>query len=984
MQSQLAEFTAALEQASARRFRDARDLHASSAAEYRTFWREFLAWSGPPLAIEGAAEPVCVGGDVEHARFFPSLRLSYADSLLNLRIAGANAPALTEVHADGSSRTWTRGELRDAVARLAQQLSALGVRPGDRVVAVLRNDARAAIAALAVTALGATFSSAAHDMGMQALQDRFGTQAPVLLAAHLDGGAQEPALADRVAQLARSLPSLRAVLLLDDGAWPGPGPLPRIAIDDAMARGDPAAFGWPRFPFDQPLFAMFSSGTTGRPKCIVHGAGGSLLEHVKEHRLHTDLRPGERMYFHTSCGWMMWNWQLSALASGVEIVTYDGPVDSVERLWELVARHRVHVFGTSPGYLKMGEDAGFEASRLDLSALRAVLSTGAVLHERQFHWVTRCVKDVPVQSISGGTDILGCFVLGHPGLPVRPGFAQARSLGLDVQSWNAGRPAAGIGQLVCTNPFPSRPLGFLGDADGSRFHAAYFAQNAGVWTHGDLVEFDAAGGARLHGRCDGVLNVRGTKFHPGEVVRVLTGVPGIADAMVVGREAPEPQVVALVVLAKGTELTPALAALLRQEVRQALTTAHVPDVLLEVRDLPVTHNGKYSEAAARAALEGRDVVNLTALRNPQCLDAIRRRAAPQPPAMDTASDASLAGRLCRLWAQVLGLPAVRAEDDFFALGGNSLRAARLLREVQHATGCALPLSSLLVAPTVRAQAALVEGRQAAPSPTLVQLRDGRGRPLFLVHGLSGTLMECRDLVQRLRAGVPVWGLQAVGLDGREAPLDDVRRIADGYVAQVRTVQPRGPYALAGFSFGGQVAYEMACQLAAVGERVEPLVLLDPYVRRDLPAWCDHAGRAWLAFTRLLAMTQAQRGTYVRTRWHSLRASGARRASDGLGLLAPQARVLDAMAGALERYRPPRYDGRLLLVRASGRLPGYLDPLPAWRRAAPQLVVREVRGEHLDLVGANAPVVARLLDEVLAGTRPNEADAIAPLARVNAA
>jgi acetoacetyl-CoA synthetase len=547
------------------------------------------------------------GDDMLAARWFPDAKLNFADNLLRRRDDAEAIVSWTETE---PPHRLTYAQLYEAVARTARKLQQEGVGAGDRVAGFLPNTPEAVIAMLATAALGAIWSSCSPDFGVQGAVDRFAQIEPKFLFA-ADGYTYNAKFYDirgRVREIEAQLPSLRQKKT-------GHG-LTRIFTD---------------YPFNHPAFILFSSGTTGLPKCIVHGAGGTLLQHLKEHQLHTDIRPGDRVFYFTTTGWMMWNWLVSALASGATIVLYDGaPLANQGRiLWDLAERERVTHFGVSAKYIDAIAKQGLEPVRSHkLDRLRTILSTGSPLAPESFDYVYRSVKrDVCLSSISGGTDIISCFALGCPTLPVWRGELQCRGLGMKVEILDdegnsiRGKP----GELVCTAPFPSQPVGFWNDPNSEKYRAAYFERYPNVWHHGDFAELTEHDGVVIHGRSDAVLNPGGVRIGTAEIYRQVEQLEEVLECLAVGQQwNNDTRILLFVKLREGLTLDQALMEKIKRRISINTSPRHVPAKIIQTPDIPRTRNGKIAELAVRNVIHGRPVDNLEALANPDSLEHFRQ------------------------------------------------------------------------------------------------------------------------------------------------------------------------------------------------------------------------------------------------------------------------------------------------------------------------------------------------------------------------
>ena len=607
-------------------------LRAWAIEQRGDFWSELLNFAD--VEPSAPASSVVSGEGMLGTKWFDGITLNYARHML--RFDDDRDAILFENETDRTARL-THRQLRDAVARCAAALRKDGVKKGDRVGGYLPNVPETIVAMLAATSLGAVWSSCSPDFGVGAVLDRFGQIEPSVLVTsdgYTYGGKRFETL-DRVAQLQEQLTSLKRVVVLpyvseqpdlsslkaavtwEEYLGPADAPVPELTFEEV--------------PFDHPLFVMYSSGTTGVPKCIVHGHGGTLLQHMKELMLHCDLHEGDRIFYFTTCGWMMWNWLVSALGVGATVVLYEGNPGhpTMSRLWEMAERTKLHVFGTSAKYISACQKASIEpGKKQDLSDLRCICSTGSPLSAELFEWTYENVKsDQMLASICGGTDIISCFILGNPMLPVYAGEVQCRGLAMDVQAWddNGNELIGQKGELVCTAPFPSQPVCFWNDPDGSKYRDAYFEHYPGVWRHGDFIEVTEHGGVIVYGRSDATLNPGGVRIGTAEIYRVVEALPEVLDSVVVGKRTDDEDVVIalFVVLQRGLQLDKVLRNKIKQEIAAGASKRHVPKIVKQVTAIPHTISGKKVELAVQQVIHGEEVKNRDALANPEALEEFK-------------------------------------------------------------------------------------------------------------------------------------------------------------------------------------------------------------------------------------------------------------------------------------------------------------------------------------------------------------------------
>ncbi|MDC0359283.1 acetoacetate--CoA ligase [Acidimicrobiales bacterium] len=594
---------------------DYRELHQWSVANPAEFWA--AAWDFCGIVGDRGDRLIEVGAEFRETRFLPDATLNVAENLLG---EPTDDLAMVFRGEDGEAVDVTRAELHEMVGRIQSLMRTAGVSVGDRIAAWLPNRPETYAVMLAATGLGAVFCSTSPDFGVDGVIDRFGQIEPVMLFAvpsYAYNGKRHDCLA-RLGEITDALPAIRETVVVEAG-W----------LDDAAS----APITTRRLPFDHPWYVLFSSGTTGKPKCIVHRTGGVLLKHMVEHQLHCDIHSGDRVFYFTTAGWMMWNWLASALASDATLVLFDGAptYPNANRLFDLVDETGATLLGISAKFIDACANAGIRpVESHDLSTVRSITSTGSTLTPEGFEWVYENVKtDVFLASMSGGTDLCGCLVIGDPTSPVFAGEIQVPGLGMDIDVVGASGESVerGVeGELVCRSPFPSMPLSFWNDPGDIRYKAAYFDQFEGMWHHGDFISQSSTGGYVISGRSDATLNPGGVRIGTAEIYRRVDTMPEVEESVVIGQSwDSDTRIVLFVKMVAGEELTDEVQKRIRSRIRAEVTPRHVPAVIAAVTDIPRTRSGKITELAVRDVVAGRAIANVEALANPEALEQYRDR-----------------------------------------------------------------------------------------------------------------------------------------------------------------------------------------------------------------------------------------------------------------------------------------------------------------------------------------------------------------------
>jgi acetoacetyl-CoA synthetase len=606
------------------------DLHRWSVENRADFWS--LVWDFCGVKGHKGTKILENGDQMEKSVWFSEARLNYAENLLRTaEEGGRDKPALVFQAEDKQKRHLTFGELHDQVSVLAQHFRSRGIKPGDRIAALVANVPEAVVALLACSVVGAVFSSCSPDFGEQLILDRFSQIQPRFLLAtgnyYYKG--KEIDVAEKIRHIEAGLPGVEETILIPFANNPSSEGLRNAVLwPDVMKSAAPGKIAYEQLPFNHPLYILYSSGTTGLPKCFVHGQGGSLLQHLKEHKLHCDVKPGDRVFYHTTCGWMMWNWLVSALAAGASVALYDGQpfVRDGNILFDYAQEEKFTLFGTSAPFVQAIKNANLEPKQThNLSSVRLLTSTGApLLHEHFDYLYDKVVGDIPVASISGGSDIVSCFVLGTPLLPVWRGEIQRAGLGMDVTVLDSSGQeirGTGAGDLVCRKSFPCMPIGFWNDADGKKYHAAYFDVFPNVWRHGDWCERTAHGGIVIYGRSDATTNRQGVRIGTAEFYNLVEKLPEVDNSLVVSdrRNPGDERILMFLKLKAGVALDDALKAKFNRHMRDQGSPRHVPDEIHAVPDVPQTKNAKKAELAVENILHGKPVTNESALANPEVL-----------------------------------------------------------------------------------------------------------------------------------------------------------------------------------------------------------------------------------------------------------------------------------------------------------------------------------------------------------------------------